>query len=100
MDAATAYIYLFPNSQDEDSTTHGIVENKLVYKNSGSRKVYSAPADWTIYMALNIGNINGYINVMSSIVDYEESDYELFYNEWLPTSNYFMTREDKERIQG
>jgi len=82
MSTSTAYIYLFPNERIIGSETQGIVENGLIYTNTGSQAFYEAPADWTIYIVLNIGNTNGYINILSSLVDYEDEDEALFSDEW------------------
>ena len=99
MDTATAYIYFFPNEEVEGSLTQGIVENRMLERNTGRRAVYEAPADWTIYLALNVGNLNGYINVRSSVVDFEDEDEPKLDNEWLPTSNYFITKEEKDTLR-
>ena len=79
---ASVYLYMMPNKfSKEASDTIGIVENNQIKAKveSGS---YEVPTDWTIYIAYNVGYLDGNIDIKSWAEEYTAKDKTKINGDW------------------
>ena len=95
---ASVYIYMMPNNfNKETSDTIGIVENNQI-KAKVETGSFEVPSDWTIFIAYNVGYLDGFINVKSWAEEYTKSDKQ-WISEWAPTGTYYVDEEEIARLQ-
>ena len=95
---ASVYLYMMPNKfSKEASNTIGIVENNQIKAKveSGS---YEVPTDWTVYIAYNVGYLDGNIEIKSWAEEYTAIDKTKIDGDWQPTGTYFITQEELDQI--
>ena len=57
------------------------------------------PTDWTMYLAYNIGYLQGNIKVRSWAERYTKDDLTMINDVWQPTGTYYIDAEEVARLK-
>ena len=94
---ASVYVYMMPNNfNKEASDTIGIVENNEIKAKVESAS-YEVPSDWTVFVAYNVGYLDGAITIKSWAEEYTKADKQ-WITEWAPTGTFYVDEEEIARL--
>lgn len=96
---ASIYVYMMPNNfNTEVYNTVGILENNQIFAKV-EKGTYEVPTDWTIYVAYNVGYLDGSIKVKTWAEEYTSADKTKIKDAWAPTGTYYIDEEELARLQ-